>query len=92
MDILSVNKQIADSIAQVNTQLLGSSPAMSMGNLYMATSQALSLAALNAAQAQQQNNILAQAATVMGITTIYSIGTATLGVSAADLLRLLAAK
>ena len=92
MDFLSVNKQITDSIAQVNTQLLGSSPALSMSNLYLATSQALSLAALNAVQARQQNNMLAQAATVMGVTTIYSINTATRGVSVADILRLLAAK
>jgi hypothetical protein len=88
----TVNSQVTDSITQVNTKVLGDSPAIAMNNLFMATSQALSLAALNATNAQQQNNMTAQASTVMGITTIYSINTATTGVSAADIFKMLMAK
>lgn len=72
----SVNDQITDSITQANTKVLGDSPAMAMGNLYQATAQALANAAHNAASAAQQTNITAQAATTMGVTTLYSIDTA----------------
>ncbi|MFC1222732.1 RebB family R body protein [Pedobacter sp. BG31] len=71
----SVNDQITDSVSQVNTKVLGDSPAMAMGNLFMATSQALANAAHNATNSQQQTNITAQAATTSGITTLYSIDT-----------------
>jgi len=72
----TVNDQITDSVTQVNTKVLGDAPAMAMGNLFQATSQALANAAHNATAAQQQTNITAQAATTMGVTTLYSIDTA----------------
>jgi hypothetical protein len=72
----SVNDQITDSVAHVNTKVLGDSPAMAMGNLFMATSQALSNAAHNATNNQQQSTITAQSSTTMGVTTLYSIDTA----------------
>ena len=76
----SVNDQITDSVSQVNTKVLGDSPAMAMGNLFMATSQALSNAAHNATSSQQQSNMTAQASTTMGVTTLYSIDTASTAV------------
>ncbi len=72
----AVNSQITDSVTQANTEVLGVSPAIAMGNLYQATAQALANAAHNAAASQQQSNITAQAATTMGVTTLYSIDTA----------------
>lgn len=72
----AVNNQITDSVTQSNVQVLGSAPAIAMGNLYQATAQALANAAHNAAMAQQQTNITAQAATTMGVATLYSIDTA----------------
>ena len=72
----AVNSQITDSVSQVNTEVLGDAPAVAMGNLYQATAQALANAAHNAASSQQQSNITAQAATTMGVTTLYSIDTA----------------
>ncbi len=88
----TVNQQITDSITQVNTKVLGDAPAMAMGNLFQATAQALSLAALNATNAQQQSNMTAQASTTMGITTLYSIDTATDAVSTSDLLNMMPKK
>jgi hypothetical protein len=73
----SVNSQITDAVTQANVKVLGDAPAMAMGNLYQATSQALANAAHNATTAQQQTAITAQAATTMGVTTLYSIDTAT---------------
>jgi len=75
----SVNSQVTDSITQVNTKVLGDAPASSMGNLMVVTSQALSNAAHNATTAQQQAGITWQAATVQGVSTLYSVDTASTG-------------
>ena len=72
----AVNDQITDSIAQSNVKVLADAPAMAMGNLYQATAQALSNAAHNATSAQQNAAIIAQAALTQGISTLYSIDTA----------------
>ena len=72
----AVNSQITDAVTQANTKVLGDAPAIALGNLYQATAQALSNAAHNATNAQQQANLTAQAATTMGVTTLYSIDTA----------------
>lgn len=81
----TVNPQITDAITQVNTKVLGDAPAQAMGNLFMATSQALSNAAHNATNSQQQTNITAQAATTSGVTTLYSIDTASTGIATKDI-------
>lgn len=72
----AVNDQITDAVTQSNVKVLGEAPAMAMGLLYQATAQALANAAHNATTAQQQTNITAQAATTAGVTTLYSIDTA----------------
>ncbi|MHC6529272.1 MULTISPECIES: RebB family R body protein [unclassified Vibrio] len=82
----AVNDQITDSVTQANVKVLGDAPAMSMGNLFQATSQALGNAAHNATLAQQQSGITAQAATTMGVTTLYSIDTATTAVGTKTIL------
>ena len=74
-----VNSQITDSVTQANVQVLGVAPAQSMGNLFQATSQALSNAAHNATSAQQQTAVTAQAATTMGVATLYSLDAASTG-------------
>jgi hypothetical protein len=75
----SVNNQITDSVSQANLKVVGDAPAMSMGSLYVATSQALSNAAHNATSLQQQNVTTSQAANVQGVTTLYSMATGTTG-------------
>lgn len=77
----AVNSQITDSVTQANVQVLGTSPALAMGNLYQATAQALANAAHNATLAQQQMYVTAQAATTMGVTLLYSLDTASTGSS-----------
>jgi hypothetical protein len=69
-----VNSQIVDALAQVNVEVLGSSPAVAMGNLYQATAQALANAAHNATLAQQQMAMTAQAVTATGVALLYSVG------------------
>lgn len=75
----NVNEQITDSVSQVNTKVLGDAPAIAMGNLFQATSQALSNAAHNATEDQQQSNLTTQASTTQGVSTLLSIDTASTG-------------
>lgn len=83
----SVNNQITDSVTQANTKVLGDAPAVAMGNLFQATAQALANAAHNATNAQQQSNVTAQAATTMGVATLYSLDTAATGKATSAILQ-----
>ena len=82
----AVNDQITDSVTQANVKVLGDAPAMAMANLFQATAQALANSAHSATTSQQQNNVTAQAATTMGVTTLYSIDTASTGIATEDIL------
>lgn len=82
----AINSQITDSVTQANTKVLGDAPAIAMGNLFVATAQALSNAAHNATNAQQQSYVTAQAATTMGVSTLYSLVGAADGAEVADLI------
>lgn len=75
----TVNEQVTDSVTQVNTKVVGETPAMAMGNLLMSTSHALSNAAHNATAAQQQAQITMQAATVQGVNSLMAIGSSVIG-------------
>jgi hypothetical protein len=77
----AVNSQITDAITQANVKVLGDAPAIAMGSLYQATAQALANAAHSATFAQQQANIIAQAATTMGVAVLLGIDTASLGMA-----------
>lgn len=86
-----VNDQITDAVTQANVNVLGDAPAIAMGNLYQATAQALANAAHNATSAQQQTNVTLQAATTMGVATLYALNTASTGMAAKDILSTFAA-
>ena len=81
----AVNSQVTDSITQVNTRVVGETPSVSTGNLMIATSQALSNAAHNATSGQQQTGLTAQAATTTGVSTLFSIDTASTGVATSEI-------
>jgi hypothetical protein len=57
-----MNNQESNSVATVNTEVVGLSPSLAMANAYIQTSQAMGLAALNAVQSQQENWIISRAA------------------------------
>jgi hypothetical protein len=71
-DPSAVNSQITDAVTQANVKVLGEAPAIAMGNLYLATSQALSNAAHNATTSQQNNGVTSQAASTLGVNNLYS--------------------
>ncbi|WP_394666020.1 RebB family R body protein [uncultured Chryseobacterium sp.] len=68
-----VNDQITDAVTQTNVKVLGEAPAM--GNLYQSMAHSTGILFQNAVSAQNQQNILAQAATTQGVMQIYSIDT-----------------
>lgn len=82
----AVNSQITDSVTQSNVQVVADAPAVAMGNLFQATAQALGNAANNATSAQQQAAVTAQAATTMGVATLYSLDVAAAGKATAAVL------
>ncbi|WP_164034368.1 RebB family R body protein, partial [Serratia marcescens] len=69
------------SITQVNTKVLGDAPAMAMGNLFVTTSQALSNAAHNATNNQQQSYVTMQASTAQAVATLLTVDTASTGMA-----------
>ena len=75
----AVNDQVTDSVTQVNTKVLGDSPAVATGNLYVATSQALSNAAHNAANNQQQSYVTMQTATTQSVNAMITVGASVIG-------------
>lgn len=77
----AVNDQITDAVTQSSVKVLGDAPAQALGSLYQATAQALSNAAHNAVNAQQQSYVTAQAATAQGVALLYSIDTTSTGVA-----------
>lgn len=84
----AVNSQITDSVSQVNTKVLGDAPALAMGNLFVATGQALSNAAHNATNNQQQSYVTMQASTTQSVATMLSVDTASTGVATGKVLGL----
>lgn len=82
----SVNSQITDSVTQANTKVLGDAPSVAMGNLYQASAQALGNSAHNATTSIHQTNVTAQAATTMGVATLYALDTASAGIATSKIL------
>ena len=69
----AVNDQITDSVSQANVKVLGEAPAVAMGNLFQATAQALSVAAHNATNNQQQSYVTMQAATTQAVSMLLKV-------------------
>lgn len=82
-----INSQITDSVTQVNTKVLGDAPAVATGNLFVATSQALSNAAHNATNNQAQSYVTMQASTTQAVGTLLSIDTSSAGVGTEDIFK-----
>ncbi|NPA08163.1 MAG: antirepresssor protein RebB [Chlorobi bacterium] len=81
-----VNQQITDAVTQTNVKVLGEAPAIAMGNLYQSMAHSTGILFQNAVSAQNQQNVLAQAATTQGVMQIYSIDTAADGIGTSKIL------
>ena len=81
-----VNEQITDSVTQANVKVVGEAPAMALGNVYQTAAHSTGLMFQNAVNAQNQQNILAQAAGNQGVMQIYSLDTVSDAVAIAKML------
>jgi hypothetical protein len=82
----ALNDLVTDSVASTNVEVVSLSPAISMGELYQATAQALSNAAHYATHAQQQGYVTAEAVTLMGVARIYGVHPSRLKPARVDIL------
>jgi hypothetical protein len=71
----TVNSQITDAVTQSNVKVVAEAPAMAMGTLYQSMAHSTGIMYENAVNNQNQQNILAQAATTQGVMQIYSVDT-----------------
>ncbi|BCH55891.1 antirepresssor protein RebB [Agrobacterium vitis] len=83
----TVNPVITDAVTQANVKVVGEAPAMAMGSLYQTASHSTGLMFENAVTAQNNQNILAQAATTQGVMQIYSIDTITDAIAVSRMLQ-----
>ncbi|MDR6546307.1 hypothetical protein J2810_002363 [Chryseobacterium rhizosphaerae] len=82
----TVNEQITDAVTQSNVKVVAESPAMALSNVYQSAAHSTGIMFENAVNAQNQQNILTQAATTQGISQIYSLDTIADAVSIAKVL------
>ena len=68
-----VNPQVTDAVTQTNTTVVGLAPAMAIGSLYQTLSNSVAMASMNAVYAQQQANMVHQAATAKEVALLLSI-------------------
>ncbi|MDQ1854939.1 MULTISPECIES: RebB family R body protein [unclassified Chryseobacterium] len=83
---MPVNEQITDAVTQSNVKVVGESPAMALSNVYQSAAHSTGIMFENAVNAQNQQNILGQAATTQGVIQIYSLDTVADAVSIAKIL------
>ena len=74
-DPVTVNPMVTDAVTQSNVKVVGESPAMAISTLYQSMAHSTGILFENAVVAQQQQNILAQAAVNQGVMQIYSMDT-----------------
>ncbi|REC44184.1 RebB family R body protein [Chryseobacterium pennipullorum] len=82
----TVNQQITDAVTQANVKVVAESPAMALGNVYQSAAHSTGIMFENSVNAQNQQNILGQAATTQGVMQIYSIDTVSDAIAIAKML------
>jgi hypothetical protein len=84
---MPVNEQITDAVTQSNVKVVAESPAMALSNVYQSAAHSTGIMFENAINAQNQHNIVTQAATTQGVTQIYSKDTIADALSIAKILK-----
>ncbi|GEN76651.1 RebB family R body protein [Chryseobacterium hagamense] len=75
MENNNVNQQITDAVTQSNVKITGEAPAVALGSIYQSMAHATGILFENAFSAQNQQNILSQAAATQGVMQVYSLDT-----------------
>lgn len=60
----NVDYMVSDAVTQINTLVVGASPAVATASQYQTLANSFAMASLNAVFAQQQSSMVQQAATV----------------------------
>lgn len=81
----TVNPIITDAVTQANVKNLADAPAMAMGHIYQTMAHSTGLMFHNAVNSQHQLNMASQAATIQGVSMLYTVDTAEDAVAAAKL-------
>jgi len=82
----ALNSQITDSVTQANVKVLADSPAVSVSNLYIATSQALANSAHNASNGAMEAGVASRAAMTQSVAALLVLDTATTGKASQQIL------
>ena len=82
----TVSAQVTDAVTQSNVKVVGEAPAMAMGSVYQTAAHSTGLMFENAVHAQNNQNVLSQTATTMGVIQIYSIDTIADAIAIAEML------
>ncbi|EKE84405.1 RebB family R body protein [Idiomarina xiamenensis] len=75
MSSASIQGAVVDAVTIANTKVLAEAPAMAMASLYQTISNSVAMAAANAVYAQQQANIVHQAATTLSVAKLLAQST-----------------
>ncbi len=81
----TVNPQVTDSITQANVKNLGDAPAMAIAHIYQTMAHSTGFMLENQVNAQHQLNLAGQAATVTGVSELFTFDTAEQAVAASKL-------
>jgi hypothetical protein len=71
-----VNGQITDAVTQAGVKVLADAPALALGHIFQALAHSTGLSFQNTVNAQQQLNTASQAATIQGVSLLYTVDTA----------------
>lgn len=83
----NVSEQVTDAVTQSNVKVIGEAPAMAMATVFQTMSHSTGLMFENSVNVQNQQNILGQTATTMGVMQIYSLDTISDAVAIARILK-----
>lgn len=81
-----VSEQITDAVTQSNVKVVAEAPAIALGTVYQTMSHSTGLMFENSVNSQNQQNILGQTGTTMGVLQIYSVDTISDAVAIAQIL------
>ena len=71
--MITVDSTITDAITQTNVMVTGQAPVMALAHLYQTLANSVAMASFNAVFAQQQTNIVHQAATTEEVIRLLSL-------------------
>ncbi|WP_298822388.1 RebB family R body protein [uncultured Roseibium sp.] len=82
----AVAEQVTDAVTQANVKVVAEAPAMALGTVYQSLAHSTGMMYENSVNAQNQQNMLSQAASTQGVLQIYSVDTISDAISVAQII------